>query len=303
MKAKSDIQIGLLALPFNAIDKLFLLYNAAVFGLVLIFGAERADLWALVLWHLALTGLVVLLATWQNVSGDAVSRLLRYAYPALLLPFVHYESGVLSQLVTADYFDPVFANLDRWLFGRDLYAWLAPTLGSLVISEIMNGAYFSFYLMITGLLLATYLWRRQWSEELVFMLTLCLYTHYFFFILLPVVGPTGLRASLFAGQGGLVGPFVYALVESGDTAGGAFPSSHCAGVIFLNWYAGRIFGRRVALLLAPVTILVVISSVYLSMHYAVDSVAGLITGGLFAYFGSRIYRRVTGSSSTESAYS
>jgi membrane-associated phospholipid phosphatase len=142
-------------------------------------------------------------------------------------------------------------------------------------------------------MLATYRLKRRDLAELVFSFTLCMYAHYFFFILVPVVGPTALRSELFAGQNGFIASLVYALVERGDTAGGAFPSSHCAGALLLTWYAGRIFGSKLVWLLAPLTALIVLSSVYLSMHYAIDSIAGLITGAVFAYSGPRLYDRVS----------
>lgn len=290
IEAQSDTQVRSARLGLTAIDKFFLGYNVAVLGLVLAYGSGRADYLHLIGWHLALIALPFLLATYELVQRDKFSTFLRYTYPAWLLAFVHYESGLVTPLVTDGYFDAWFISLDRFIFGRDYYAWLAPNLGGPVITEIMNAAYFSFYLVILGLGLGTYFWRRHWMGEMIFVLTFCLYAHYFFFILLPVIGPTGLRPALFAAQEGWITPFVYNVVLSGDTAGGAFPSSHCAGAVLLNCYAGRIFGRRLGWLLAPLTVLIVISSVYLSMHYVIDSVAGVLVGLAFFWYGPRVYK-------------
>lgn len=194
--------------------------------------------------------------------------------------------------MTEGYLDPWFIDIDRVLFGRDLYAWLAPNLGNPVLHDLMNGAYFSLYLMIAGLLGSTLIWRQQWMDELIFAITFCFYTHYLFFILFPVIGPTDLRPALFTSQAGYLSPLIYSLIQNGDSAGGAFPSSHCAGALLITWYAGRIFGRHVALMLAPVTVLLFISSVYLSMHYAIDAIAGMVIGALFAFFGASLYRRL-----------
>ncbi len=290
MEAQSNTQVRSFSLGLTPVDKFFLAYNVLVLALVGVFGSERPDFTSLIVWHVTLTGLTFLLAIYEMRQGGRIAAFLRFAYPAVLLPFVHYESGLLSPLVTDGYFDAWFVSIDRFLFGRDLYAWLAPNVGGLVMNEIMNAAYFAFYLLILGTLLGTYFWRRHWTGELIFVLTLCLYAHYFFFIVFPVVGPTDLRPALFAAQEGWITPFVYNVVASGDTAGGAFPSSHCAGAVLLNCYAGRIFGKKIGWLLAPLSVLIVLSSIYLSMHYVIDSIAGIIVGAFFFWYGPRVYR-------------
>lgn len=280
-------------MTFKAIDKFFITYNVLVLALILLFGSGRSDFFVLIGWHLTLMGLVLVLTAYDAYAENTLSDFLRYAYPALLLGLIHYESGILSPLVTEGYFDSLFIDLDRFLFGADLYTWLAPNIGGPLISEIMNGAYFSFYLMILGILLGTYILKRQHTGEMIFAFIVCMYTQYFFFILFPVIGPTHWRAEIFTGQEGLISAFVYSLIENGDSAGGAFPSSHCAGAFLLNWYAWRIFGKRIGLILVPVTVLLFISSVYLAMHYLIDSVVGILVGWLFAVYGSTLYRRLS----------
>jgi membrane-associated phospholipid phosphatase len=291
-KSLTSVQ-DLMAERVTAVDQLFVIYNALVMGLVLFFGESRSDFDTLLGWHLALFFVVALMVVAHKLFSGPVTRLIRLAYPAILLPFIHYESGLLSPMFTEGYLDAYFINLDRIIFSRDLYVWLAPNMGNFVINELMSGVYFSLYLLIFSLCLCTYIWRRQMMGELVFALTLCMYAHYLFFIIVPVIGPTGFRSELFAWQGGYLTSFVYRLIEQGDTAGGAFPSSHCAGTVLLNYYAGRLFGRRVAWLLAPITILICVSTVYLSMHYVVDSVAGILVGGFFAVYSVRLYQRLS----------
>ena len=86
----------------------------------------------------------------------------------------------------------------------------------------------------------------------------------------------------------------YNLVESAKAAGerptAAFPSSH-VGIstvcMLLAWHARS---RKLLLLLLPFYVLLFFSTVYIQAHYAIDAIAGVLTGVLF-YFGfMRVYR-------------
>lgn len=76
--------------------------------------------------------------------------------------------------------------------------------------------------------------------------------------------------------------FFYQLVEQAKAAGerptAAFPSSH-VGVstvlMLLVWHAKN---RRMFYIMLPFYILLCLSTVYIQAHYAIDAIAGLVSG-------------------------
>jgi membrane-associated phospholipid phosphatase len=96
--------------------------------------------------------------------------------------------------------------------------------------------------------------------------------------MLPVAGPQYFfpspdnevpRAYFFSGMLKLI-------QELGERPTGAFPSSHVGIAILILWYSfGR--SRNYFYAILPVTILLIISTVYLKAHYVVDVLAAFIT--------------------------
>ena len=106
-----------------------------------------------------------------------------------------------------------------------------------------------------------------------------------------MTGPLDERFLRFEGYG-LLGPLIDLLYTAGDSAGGAFPSSHIgeAVVIYLllRPRSQAIRAISIALILG-----LTVSTVYGSFHYAIDAVAGLLTGLLFYFFWNWFYRRLS----------
>ena len=69
---------------------------------------------------------------------------------------------------------------------------------------------------------------------------------------------------------------VYALLERGSSYGAAFPSSHVAAALVAAFVVGM-GSRRLGVILAVPSLLLVVAVVYCQMHYAMDS---LVAGGL-----------------------
>lgn len=74
----------------------------------------------------------------------------------------------------------------------------------------------------------------------------------------------------------------YQMVESAKAAGerptAAFPSSHVGISTILMMLAWRTGNRRMFYVLLPFYVLLFFSTVYIQAHYAIDAIAGLISG-------------------------
>jgi membrane-associated phospholipid phosphatase len=91
-----------------------------------------------------------------------------------------------------------------------------------------------------------------------------------FFILLPVDSPYYLSQRL---GPPVSGHFFFDLVHQISARGGAFPSAHVSGAVVVGLVAWR-HQPRLAYLLVPITVRLMIATVYGRFHYVLDTLAG-----------------------------
>ncbi len=271
-----------LALHFTPTDRLMLAYTGTMAGLALTLHPRSAKYRVLALKHLGVAGGIIGLAALHRSRGGTALSFVRHTYSLVLLGHLHYWGCEMALVLCPRFLDREVIRLDRLVFRKDLHALLPRRFPGYLTRQIMNAAYFSFYPLIAGVFLSTWLWRRDRMEESVFTFSLCMYSHFLFFSLVPVVGPTHLRETLFPEPRPLMERIVKHAVDHGSKDGGALPSSHVAGSVALTGIVGRLFGRRAMRRVGTITSLLSVSTVYTSMHYPIDVVAGLGTGiGMF----------------------
>lgn len=81
---------------------------------------------------------------------------------------------------------------------------------------------------------------------------------------------------------------MHLVVKYGETETGAFPSSHVGMTIIFLILIWKNFRKYFNILLIPVFLLI-LSTVYLKAHYAIDIIAGGISGVLFYVLSLRTY--------------
>ena len=149
---------------------------------------------------------------------------------------------------------------------------------------------------------------------------LCLeafFVYYLIFVLLPVTGPQfyylavgteKIAAGVFPDLGnwflthaermeapGWSDGFFHHLLsiahDAGERPTAAFPSSHVGITTVLVMLALRTRSKGLIFTILPFYILMCFSTVYLYAHYAIDAVAGLLTGVALYYSLSHLYQR------------
>ena len=203
--------------------------------------------------------------------------------------------------------DHLFATWEQQLFGFQPALDFARAFPSPIVSELMDCGYASYYPMIAVVLLFYFFKRYGEFKKTAFIILGSFFLYYVIYDLLPVVGPTfyykaiGLQNAaqgIFPNVGdyfnshqdclpspGYAQGFFYDLVEDAKAAGerptAAFPSSH-VGVsticILLAWHSGN---RKLLFSLLPFYVFLCMATVYIQAHYAIDAIAGLITGVVF----------------------
>ncbi|HEY9542426.1 phosphatase PAP2 family protein [Prevotella sp.] len=206
--------------------------------------------------------------------------------------------------------DHYFALADQWLFGCQPALLFAERFPSPVVSELMDMGYAAYYPLIVLTVLYFFFWRYQDFQRAAFVVIGSFFAYYVVFDLLPVVGPTfyykavGLKEianGVFPNlhdyfnnhQACLPSPgykdgLFYHLVEDAKAAGerptAAFPSSHVGISTVCMLLIGWSGNRKLLLAMAPFYVFLCLATVYIQAHYAVDAIAGLITGAM-AFFG------------------
>ena len=102
------------------------------------------------------------------------------------------------------------------------------------------------------------------------------------YFLLPAAGPA-FTVLPDAGAQGFIAPHVIAIVKDGVTGMDVFPSLHTALPLFITAFLWRDGRRLAALLLAPVSLGIVVSTVFLRYHYGVDVLAGMLLAAAMAW--------------------
>jgi membrane-associated phospholipid phosphatase len=257
-----------------------IIYLAAIATVVSVYHDRVPGWWIFVAMNAAFIAGVSVLGGSLPTRRSRALHWMRYWYPALLLmPLFAQLSFLIHPLHPRD-FDRELANLDRSVFlGTDPVVWLQH-FAQPWITEILQLAYTSFYLLPLGLLLFLYLrGRTQEFLESQFGMLLCFFLSYFGYLLVPALGPRFVSANgIQAPDGVFLSRMLQDLLNTLERAGemrDAFPSGHTAVAIMVQYYSLRFFGRR-GLRILPLVSALLLSTVYLGYHYVVDVFAGIL---------------------------
>lgn len=255
-------------------------------------------------------GVIVLtVALWMvyRMWPCRITLFLRIAAQIILLSWWYPDTYEINRMFPN--LDHLFASWEQDLFGFQPALLFSQAMPSHVFSELMDLGYASYYPMIAFVLLFYFFARYEEFHRAAYIVLGSFFLYYIIFILVPVVGPTfyyhavgldQIAKGIFPDLGlyfsnhqdclpspGDVNGVFYQLVESAKEAGerptAAFPSSHvgCSTVLMLlAWHSKK---RWLVLVLLPFFVLLCFATVYIQAHYAIDAIAGLITGVLF-YF-------------------
>ncbi len=283
-------------------------YMALVGLIILLLHTPRAPHWPfLLLAHavgLILIHLLIQLHAWRPAVRGI--DFLRHTYPILLYFGFYQETGLLNQMLYSGYLDPHFLRLERWMFGWQPGIELMERFPSRAVSEVLYAAYFSYYLMISGVALALLIRDRRQFAHFISVVSLVFYVCYLTFIFMPVVGPYILYPGVVTRplpadvmpatplttpatvQAGVFFQIMAWIFEHFETPGAAFPSSHVA-VALCTVYFSFLYLRPIRWAHLVMVILLCISTVYGRYHYVTDVIAGVLTAVIMIPLGNRLY--------------
>jgi membrane-associated phospholipid phosphatase len=217
------------------------------------------------------------LALLMLAPRDGVPRAVRDAIPLLLGPFLYVELRWLVPGAGRPHGDAtVIAWEQRWFPGNPSSTW-AHASHPVLLSEALHFAYASYYalILLPPILLYARHRRSEYARTLL-ALVLVYGACFSVYLLFPVDGPRFLFGPAPAPDGP-VRRLVLSILASGSSRGTAFPSSHVAASAVASLCALR-FQRRIGVVVSVLTVGLTLATVYGGFHYAIDAVAGLITG-------------------------
>lgn len=285
----------------GAFEWLALGYLGATSCLFLAFAVNLRHPYRLVAAQILVSGVILMLALKQaraaadDPNGEEfVTRwwhFWRYWYPHLFFLFCFEELAQLMTLVTRNWQDVHLMAFDRWLTGVYPSIWLEQ-FATPVANEFMQLVYFSYFtylLIVGGVLYFRKEWRAYWSVMTYSMAGYMI--GYFIAMGFPVESPWFAMAGSWKGPlvGGPITAMVNFMEQVGRVRGAAFPSQHVAGAVAALWGAWR-FRRWLFRAMLPVFLLMCVSTIWGRYHYIADVFAGLVTGTLGFVIGNWIMK-------------
>ncbi|MCX7723177.1 MAG: phosphatase PAP2 family protein, partial [Verrucomicrobiae bacterium] len=278
---------------YKFIDYITQGYIALVAVIILVLHDETVPAWP---WLLLAHGACMAAIHWLIQAHAArpnqrVLNFLRHFYPILLYTGFYRETGLLNQMLFSGYLDPFFVRLEEKLFGFQPSIAFMQWLPYRWASELFYAAYFSYYVMITGVGLALLLKNRQQFLHYVSVVSFTFYVCYLTYIFTPVIGPRLFYREIAgyqlppevipnpippipeAVQSGIFYKIMAVIYDIFESPGAAFPSSHIA-VALVTLYFSFKYLRAVRHIHAVTVLLLCLSTVYGHYHYVVDVIGG-----------------------------
>ncbi len=294
---------GLMALEWLVIAYTLLTLGVALFAYTKLQNPE-AMIWG----RVRVVAMIVALWVVYRLVPCRLTRCVRVVAQMSLLAWWYPDTYELNRMFSN--LDHLFCGWEQSLFGFQPALTFASTFSWSVVSELMSMGYASYYPMIALTVFFYFFRRYNEFERTAFIILASFFIYYVVFIFVPVAGPTfyykavgidNITHGVFPAIGdyfnthqeclptpGYVDGFFYDLVEDAKAAGerptAAFPSSHVGIATVCMLLAAHTRQRKLVWIFMPFYVFLCLATVYIQAHYAIDAIAGLVTGCLM-YWG------------------
>jgi membrane-associated phospholipid phosphatase len=250
-------------------------------------------------WWLFVIGDIVIIFAIQILAKYAASRghgwnLVHGFYMMALIPIAFKQMYVLVPTIHPVDFDAALMAIDHALFGGDVTVWF-DQFSHPLLTEILQLAYASYYLLPFVLAIDLYRKRRMKAFKMVFLFVMLgFYLSYFGYVAVPAIGPRFTQHDFAQTETELPGVLVTNALRAYTNAGESipagteypaadvqrdvFPSGHTEITLLVMLLAFR-YRARSRWYLAVIGSLLILATVYLRYHYVID----LVGGGIFAW--------------------
>lgn len=273
--------VDALIIAFSTILSIIVLWNVGVIG---------EWTWLLSANILSSIGIVIVARSAEH-EINRTARAIHNWYPVVAIFLVFKEMHVIIQSLAHNDWDILLINIDRALFGIDPTVWCG-NHASPLLTEILQISYVSYYfiMLAVGVELFVKKERLHFSYAL-FVIVYGFFLSYLGYLAFPAVGPrftlhdfqslnaelpglwltNGIRDFINAGES--IPKYIVNAVAHAQRD--AFPSGHTQ-MTLISVYLGFHYKLKTRWVLTICGTLLVISTVYLRYHYAIDVVGGVV---------------------------
>jgi membrane-associated phospholipid phosphatase len=284
------------------LDLAFLAYIAVLVVLLLIFGVllgRHPDPWPAIVLHLGYGAAGIGARSLPRIWDNAITRFTRWWYPPILFLFCFEALASIIHIIRPEYIDTFLIAADQAIFGGPVTVWLQQKAQPW-LTEIMYFCYTSYYFFIPGIGIPLYLRsikdrtspEGDQVREFIALISVSMLFCYIHFLFTPGAGPVfwaDYPGPVYTLTGGPITLFEQWIFKVGAVVGGAFPSSHVVVAVVAAFYAVRF--RVAPLFWAPLTIGLLISTMYNGYHYGVDVLYGIIVAAVMVSVVPPLFRR------------
>ena len=224
------------------------------------------------------------------ILKSSIFSLFRNIYPVLFAGYFYTETVHYNKLFF-DNLDPLFIKLDQWLFGFQPSLEFSKTFDNSWFTEFMYFGYFSFYFIILGFVFSMCFKSKGVFLENTFKVAFSLLFFYFIFAIFPAAGPQFYFNEIerVVPKNGFVFQYIMHAIQAGaEQPTGAFPSSHVGVTVIILLLARKNLPLFYKFCL-PLAFILILSTVYIKAHYAVDAIFGILIAPIIVYLATVMY--------------
>ena len=226
----------------------------------------------------------------NNKLKNSILELIRNIYPIIISGYFYSETVFYNKFIWGN-LDQQLIDIDQYLFGFQPSLVFSEYISNKLFSELMYFGYFSFYLLITGFVIVAYYKLTKETTALIYKFSASMLLFYLFFGIVPAAGPQFYFPSP---EKDLPVAFIFDKImhfiqANAEQPTAAFPSSHVGiSVIIL-----LLLRKRAPLffkIAIPFVSILVLSTVYIKAHYAIDVIGGILIAPIILYLASVLYQ-------------
>ena len=272
------------------IDIIFLIY-LVISTFLLVFSSDSSVQISTFLWvRLSIVLSVIALIYVAKKNNNPLFSLLRLSYPLILSGYFYSETVFYNNLFFKN-IDPFLVKIESAIFGMQPSLEFSAYFSNKLFSELMYFAYFFFYVLILSFTLYMFFKRRNYFNKVTFQLIFSAYMFYLIFCFIPSAGPQfyftypeNLLPEAF-----FFDHIMHFIQRVAEQPTGAFPSSH-VGISFIILILSKKIAPEFYSKVWPLTLILIVSTVYIKAHYAIDIIAGLIIAPFILYLSDFLYQ-------------
>ncbi|MBI4838566.1 MAG: phosphatase PAP2 family protein [Nitrospirae bacterium] len=274
------------------VDLLTFGFLAFLFAVTVYFIKQLPNAVFILLMYIVLSASLSLLIYFKEKNNNKIIRMTYdIVFPVITVFLIFDSLGGLIRYINPKTYDHLLIRMDYLLFGG--YPTVAlESFTHPVITELLQLAYASYYFLPVVLGAALKIKGKDGAfNKSLFFIILCFYLSYIGYILFPAIGPRYTMNHLQNIE--LHGIFLRDIIDNTlnaleGTKRDAFPSGHTAVTLVVLYLAYR-FQKPLYYIFLPAVLALLVSTVYLRYHYAVDVIGGVLLAVFTVYAGEKCY--------------